>query len=252
MPINRNELLQELARLGYPIPDANGNLQAQVTPRTGTLAELLAVADAGEGEIATATDIEAQVMYHNGEAKPFVRAPSAVISAFIDEAVTSIAAGADWKVVPLTGSNESAPQNLVDVASASIILPSWIAQAPASLSKRAFLRVEMAARFLIFAATAGTTYTGRFEAREAGGAWVAITADVEATVPTGDTSIAPQMSCDVILPIKNLLLFSEFRMVIKHDAGVAEGSYQFSNFVAHKPISLVVTRLEGDPDFGAA
>ena len=66
MPINRNELLQELARLGYPIPDANGNLLATVIPRSGTMAELMLVSDGGPGEIAYPTDRVATVVMYGG------------------------------------------------------------------------------------------------------------------------------------------------------------------------------------------
>lgn len=52
-----------LKKLRYPSVDSGGNLLAQVTPRTGTLASLLAVSNAGDGEVATATDVDAQVVY---------------------------------------------------------------------------------------------------------------------------------------------------------------------------------------------
>lgn len=43
--------------------DVNGNYIADIVPRTGTLATLLAVTNAGNGEIASATDIDALVKY---------------------------------------------------------------------------------------------------------------------------------------------------------------------------------------------
>ena len=49
--------------LGTPQTDVNGNIQANVIPRTGTLPQLMTVSDGGDGEIATATDEHAQVMY---------------------------------------------------------------------------------------------------------------------------------------------------------------------------------------------
>jgi hypothetical protein len=43
--------------------DVNDNLYANVSHRTGTLESLMQIADAGDGEIAIATDVEAYVIY---------------------------------------------------------------------------------------------------------------------------------------------------------------------------------------------
>ena len=48
---------------GYPSLDGNGNLVADVTLRTGTANELVAIADAGDGEIAVCTDVDAICIY---------------------------------------------------------------------------------------------------------------------------------------------------------------------------------------------
>ena len=51
------------AQFGIVEKDADGNVLANVVPRTGTLVSLLAISDAGDGEVATATDVEALVVY---------------------------------------------------------------------------------------------------------------------------------------------------------------------------------------------
>ena len=48
--------------LSIPV-DSNGNFVANVVPRTGTLAFLLGISTAGDGEIASATDVDAIVKY---------------------------------------------------------------------------------------------------------------------------------------------------------------------------------------------
>lgn len=55
----------EHAQMGYPATDADGNLLASVVPRSDTLANLLAITDAGIGEIAYATDQPATVIYED-------------------------------------------------------------------------------------------------------------------------------------------------------------------------------------------
>lgn len=49
--------------LGPLTKDINGNYIANIVPRTGTLASLLAITNAGDGELASATDIDAIVKY---------------------------------------------------------------------------------------------------------------------------------------------------------------------------------------------
>lgn len=60
------------AALLAAILDENGNLDANVTVRTNTLAALLAVVDAGDGEIAVCSDIDAMVVYKGNPALPVV------------------------------------------------------------------------------------------------------------------------------------------------------------------------------------
>lgn len=55
------------AKMGFPYTDENGNLVTNgIIPRTGTLAELLAETGAGEGEVATASDVDVVVVYKGG------------------------------------------------------------------------------------------------------------------------------------------------------------------------------------------
>ncbi len=59
--------LQMLSKLGYPTVDSNGNLLAEITPRTDTIANLTQVSDAGNGELATATDTEPAIVLFRGD-----------------------------------------------------------------------------------------------------------------------------------------------------------------------------------------
>lgn len=59
----------------FPVFDADGNIPASVVPRTGTLADLLTVSNAGDGEVATATDIHAQVIYRDDGTGSIVGTP---------------------------------------------------------------------------------------------------------------------------------------------------------------------------------
>ena len=229
-----------LAKLRYPAIDANGNLHAQITPRTGTLAELLTVADAGNGELATATDSEMQVMYQGLWKMPFTRGPSVVVGANLDDSVTSIAA-ATWIPVPLVDALQTTVAGVV--VGGVFVLPSWI-NFKTGVTDRAFLRVEMNARFVVFSANPGTTYFTRFEARVPNGTWEAISKDLESTVDVAPaTAVMIEQRCDVLVPADGFTNYSEFRMMIKHDGAVAEGSYAFSNFGKTLPVSLVVTSL---------
>ena len=72
--------LKEHFKLGYPQVDEDGNLIASVVPRTDTLFNLLAVADAGDGEVASATDVQALVLYQGSPSvgTPFHRASNLI------------------------------------------------------------------------------------------------------------------------------------------------------------------------------
>lgn len=58
-----SQIKRALKKLRYPDIDANGNLIGSVSPRRNTLANLLVVADGGDGEMAQATDKDAAVIY---------------------------------------------------------------------------------------------------------------------------------------------------------------------------------------------
>ena len=66
MNLNFLDLLSALKILKVPQTDGSGNIVANVIPRTGTLASLLALAG-GNGEISSATD-SAAIVKHNGQA----------------------------------------------------------------------------------------------------------------------------------------------------------------------------------------
>ena len=59
------DITKAQADLGQPYQmfDADGNILAHVTPRVDTLANLLLVSDAGDGEVATASDVDSRVVY---------------------------------------------------------------------------------------------------------------------------------------------------------------------------------------------
>lgn len=52
-----------LRKLGYPVPDANGTLPALITPRYAPIVDLMQISDAGLGEVAHASDRDAQVLF---------------------------------------------------------------------------------------------------------------------------------------------------------------------------------------------
>ena len=87
-----SELTQHLKmhyKLGTPITDANGNILAHVTPRVDTLANLLLVTDAGDGEVATASDVDAMVVYKGNPSVgvPYNRSDSVGLFTFRDSSL---------------------------------------------------------------------------------------------------------------------------------------------------------------------
>lgn len=85
--------------------DVNGNYIADIVPRTGTLASLLAVTNAGDGEIASATDFDAIVKY-SGNApsvgKPYYQSIHLGRMQVQFAAMTAIGSGAVLQLDPAT------------------------------------------------------------------------------------------------------------------------------------------------------
>lgn len=250
MSINRNELIRALEQLGYPVPDADGNLQANVTPRTGTLADLLTVTDAGDGEIATATDIEALVLYQGSPsvAKPMLRGVSVIAGAEVDSTVTSFPVGTAFTPIPLVLATVglASPTGIVSPADDAFIMPSWFSSYSIA-GKRALINLKMSLNLLLVSVTAGTQYDIKFQGRRAG-SWIDISPVRSNVIPAGAVSIALSESMSILLKPELLNLFDAFRVVLRHDAGTAEGSMTFSNTPAYTPISLEATRIDTDPD----
>lgn len=109
--------------------DENGNVIANVSHRTGTLADLLAVADAGTGEIAVATDVNAMVMYKAGSIPiTFIRQQMA--SAFVQYSGTYELATDVKSPVPSFDqwpTSIGLPASVVDTANGEIDLSSLVA-----------------------------------------------------------------------------------------------------------------------------
>ena len=61
--INRAEHEREHEKMGVVKKDSAGNIKANVSLRSGTVSSLLALANAGDGELAVATDSDSLVVY---------------------------------------------------------------------------------------------------------------------------------------------------------------------------------------------
>lgn len=101
--------------------DAEGNLPANVLHRRDTLANLLAIIDAGDGEIAVATDADALVVYKvvgtESVGVAHYRLPN-VLSAIFSAVFGPVAVGTDWKTFVLGSSSDP---TIVD--NSNIVIP---------------------------------------------------------------------------------------------------------------------------------
>ena len=112
-----------LARLRYPDVDANGNLVASVSPRRDTLANLLNVADGGDGELALATDEDTYVVYSAAGTPDFTFYPNKELTARSKAGVTLLAAGTTINF-PLASVPVFDPYGLIDNANDILLFPS--------------------------------------------------------------------------------------------------------------------------------
>ena len=98
-----SELTQHIkmhSKIGTPAVDANGNILAHVTPRVDTLANLLLVTDAGDGEVATASDFDARVVYKGSPSVgvPYSRSDLIAGFSFSDGSIVVLSGEVDTNV----------------------------------------------------------------------------------------------------------------------------------------------------------
>ena len=119
-----------LAKLRYPTVDANGNLNANVNLRTGTLAQLLAVTNAGIGEMAVPTDVKGTVVYNADITNPTQsRGFFMPMGGYNSYAGCVMATGAvtSGTAVGISGVGTESRAGLVDTANNRIALPEEMA-----------------------------------------------------------------------------------------------------------------------------
>lgn len=231
-----NALRRALQKMRYPAVDSNGNLLASVTPRTGTLATLLSIANAGNGEVATATDVNAQVVYRGdpsvGKATfRYKRATYAIAALHNTTAIpTGVATPVDFAAAGHTD-----PDAQVDATANVITLDSTI------IHNSATLGFGLAVSGYIKPSAAGATYLKlEFEADlTGGGVWA----------PLGDlgTIVIPQVAA-IVTPapfstpqfaMPALYVDKAIRMKITHDAGADRtfgGSYVMLEAFLHSSL----------------
>jgi len=154
--MSRNKHLKEHAELGYPEVDSDGNLLAEVTPRTDTLANLLAITDAGDGEVATATDEDALVVYRGdpvSKGRPYYRGGPAALA---NASLASVNIGNVSQPVELSGSNES-PVGIIDSVNDEFLLPPSVAESSGS----DIMLLEIDYSMVLFTLSAGAVATVR-------------------------------------------------------------------------------------------
>ena len=201
--MNRNELLQNLIALGYPIPDADGNLQAVVAPRTGTLADLMAVGDAGLGEVATMTDYDGQVVYGAGSVgKPYFRDGTFFIASTTNGTTVSAPSGVDT-VLPFTGT----ASNGATVDASGIIL--FNTDAYSVNDKPSY--VEVLPNMILQNAIVGGAYTLGLKIAQGAGAWTSIGTSVHIAVNTTDYFTVP-----IVLRSNSLGVYDRARLELSH------------------------------------
>lgn len=110
------------AKMGFPYTDENGNLVTNgIIPRTGTLAELLAETGAGEGEVATASDVDVVVVYKGGA--PVVYPRNQALSATANIASASLTP-AEAQYSLFLGGYSSDPLNMI--SGGNLVIPTWL------------------------------------------------------------------------------------------------------------------------------
>jgi hypothetical protein len=193
--------------------DADGNIQANVRLRTGTLASLLAISNAGDGEIAIATDKNAYVIY---------KGDPSVGRAYFKNGFRSLAAGGtQFQTLPvgttLTQLNlDTAQQDsdgLVDASADIINIP-----APLTAGNKTLVSLSITgANPIPFAA--GTAFNFVLQTRQIASpsAWFAV---INNSVTVSDTTANNIMwlSGEAII---NPAEYNQLRIMAKHDSGAA-------------------------------
>lgn len=134
---------------GWVIPDSSGTIQANITPRTGTVSELLA-AIMSNGEIATANDHPVAVMQDfNGNKQIFGVGTQGIIAGSFEN-FTVPADSTDYILTFSTLNNavHDIPDGIVDVANGYILTPDWVAAGDGMVFDGARIRLEMQRGFL--------------------------------------------------------------------------------------------------------
>lgn len=110
------------AKMGFPYTDENGNLVTNgIIPRTGTLSELLAETGVGEGEVATASDVDAVVVYKGGVPVVYPRNQALSASASISStSLTPAEAQYSLSVTP------TASDPLGMISGGNFVIPTWL------------------------------------------------------------------------------------------------------------------------------
>lgn len=110
------------AKMGFPYTDENGNLVTNgIIPRTGTLAELLAETGAGEGEVATASDVDVVVVYKGGAPVVYPRNQALIANAQI-LATALTPAQARYPLSATVAGND--PFGMI--SGGNIVIPTWL------------------------------------------------------------------------------------------------------------------------------
>ena len=206
--MNRNELLQNLIALGYPIPDADGNLQAVLAPRTGTLADLMAVGDAGLGEVATMTDYDGQVVYGAGSVgKPYFRDGTFFIASTTNSTTVSVPSDVDT-VLPFTG----AASNGATVDASGIIL--FNTDAYSVNDKPRY--IEVLPNMVLQNAIVGGKYTLSLKMAQGAGVWATI--GTSAYIASGTTNY---FTTPIVINSTSLGGYDRARLELSHSESSA-------------------------------
>lgn len=196
-----------LAKLRYPTVDADGNLIANVEPRTGTLADLLLVGDSGEGEIAVATDADVQVLYRAGVPYKMPMHGHSLIAAATS--TFSIVAAATEVFVAVDNALIDVPTGVVDSANDRVNVPASLRDGASHLIN-ATLKGTLAG--------AGVTWTLKLRTYD-GSTWtVGELLDVITVPASGSIPISRNYAISLVLDSSK----QAFSISVSHDSGVSQ------------------------------
>jgi len=155
--------------------DEDGNLLAQVTPRKGTLANLLSVTDAGDGEVATASDMHAIVVYHKDIAtQESIGLPIHKSGFDLIVNATLTPAGVPTGVTELPiASGTSVPDNYVDAANNRLITPDYVVN-PKYPTTDSTLIMALSLKVFLYGLDANSVVKIYLEASTNGTTWTAV------------------------------------------------------------------------------